>query len=538
MITIPTAIRDLINGSCRKRFRVHFPNGEKPDITNDNIVAESVSFKESVCSDSFFRFGRAESSEISFETVGIGNIQDCTIICSMEYEVPANLQSLYGQWYAIPYGKFVVDSCPRNHEDMTHRKVTAYSKLFSNDNLPVFEQWKMARPSYRKKWDMKPYYMMAEMGIVTPSTSALISGTAGTNSYLAYSNFEDGQTVTARFTTTYPANAYEVYTITDYDAIYKIDMVGSLDDVYEIYETHQITPKPVQVSATLEITDGNLNSVRYHIPLTDNGEGTISGELVYANCPQISSGDTVKIYIPTSLNLRLYHVPSQSGDWNETAVVATSVSLTKLTSTLPEAGITLSFGSTLTNDNKQYYYNAYSGRDIINGYAELTGRLVRTGRDGNVELVELDNSAPYPLNNSNVMGEMWWDEYDVSPIAIVKYVFTDKNQPANGELSFSDDGSVYDMSDNYVLSHLKDGSVSSVETLLKQLFKPKASAVCFTPIDANFNGLTFLQVGDAIQFTAGDGAVINSYIMAQSFNGIQLITQDVNTVQGEVLNEY
>lgn len=88
MLNIPEAIKTLYKqDSIRKNFRVHFPNGEMPDITNANIVSESVSFTESLCSQQYLKFGLTEASEIQFETVGIGNMLGMTIECYNEIDV-------------------------------------------------------------------------------------------------------------------------------------------------------------------------------------------------------------------------------------------------------------------------------------------------------------------------------------------------------------------------------------------------------------------------------------------------------------------
>lgn len=131
MLNVPEAIKTLLkNESVPKNFRIHFPNGEFSDITNENLVAESVRFSESICSQGSFRFGLAEASAIEFETIGIGNMIGCTIEVSCEI-------NYNNEPYSIPYGKFVVNKCPRNHENMTLRRVTAYTENLKPYTLPV-----------------------------------------------------------------------------------------------------------------------------------------------------------------------------------------------------------------------------------------------------------------------------------------------------------------------------------------------------------------------------------------------------------------
>lgn len=149
MLTIPESVKTLYKtDGVRKNFRAHFPGGEMADITNANIVRESLHFTESLCSQNNFRFGLAEASVLEVETVGVGNMYGMTIQASIEIDVSsltaaqiADIQA--GTWdgelvdlsesdlgygyFRIPLGVFRVEKCPRNHGAMTHRKVTAYS---------------------------------------------------------------------------------------------------------------------------------------------------------------------------------------------------------------------------------------------------------------------------------------------------------------------------------------------------------------------------------------------------------------------------
>ena len=134
MLSVPSEIQELCKqDSIKKNFRVHFPNGERTDITNANIVSESVKFTESLCSRDTFKLGLCESPSIEFETVGVGNIKGAEIECSIEIYCDgdvegAEFKSDLGHYvYSIPYGVFYVDSCERQ-ANMEHRKINAYGK--------------------------------------------------------------------------------------------------------------------------------------------------------------------------------------------------------------------------------------------------------------------------------------------------------------------------------------------------------------------------------------------------------------------------
>lgn len=141
MLNIPESVKTLFTrDDIRKNFRASFIREGLPDITNENVVTESVQFTESVCSQSSFCFGLAEASVIEFETVGVQNILGEQFDAWTEIDastLPAELQTvrpdLNHPVYPVPLGRFIVTSCPRNHEAMARRKVRAMSYVDSKE---------------------------------------------------------------------------------------------------------------------------------------------------------------------------------------------------------------------------------------------------------------------------------------------------------------------------------------------------------------------------------------------------------------------
>lgn len=87
MLKYPESIKYLLRkDGISKNLRIHFPNGEREDITNDNVVFESLKFTESLCSRNELKFGLAEASTLRFTTVGVENIKGCTIEAQIEVD--------------------------------------------------------------------------------------------------------------------------------------------------------------------------------------------------------------------------------------------------------------------------------------------------------------------------------------------------------------------------------------------------------------------------------------------------------------------
>lgn len=135
MIEVPQEIKDLFHlDSCPKNIRIHFPNGERTDICNDKIVKDTVSLKESLCSQNKLKFGLCESPVFECETVGVGNVTGatievfCEIYCDASVEGAIFQPDLQHYVYQVPYGVFVIQDATRQ-ADMVHRRITAYNKL-------------------------------------------------------------------------------------------------------------------------------------------------------------------------------------------------------------------------------------------------------------------------------------------------------------------------------------------------------------------------------------------------------------------------
>ena len=75
MVIIPKSIQDsMLADAVKYNIRLHFPNAERTDICNNQIVEGSAKFTESLCSQDSLKFGLCESPTFECETVGVGNI--------------------------------------------------------------------------------------------------------------------------------------------------------------------------------------------------------------------------------------------------------------------------------------------------------------------------------------------------------------------------------------------------------------------------------------------------------------------------------
>ena len=118
MVIIPKSIQDsMLADAVKYNIRLHFPNAERTDICNNQIVEGSAKFTESLCSQDSLKFGLCESPVFECETVGVGNIQGATfeltyeIICEPGVAGSEWKQDIQEHVFVIPMGRYIVQTC-------------------------------------------------------------------------------------------------------------------------------------------------------------------------------------------------------------------------------------------------------------------------------------------------------------------------------------------------------------------------------------------------------------------------------------------
>ena len=143
-------IKDILKrDSVLKNIRVTFPNGDRADITNDQIIKESVKFEEYLSSRVPVKFGLCEANVISFQCVGVENIKRKIIHVQLEVDassLPEWKRDAYGcltspdvpfPYYVINYGNFVVTSCEYDAESGIRKVVGSSPSLTGKDENVV-----------------------------------------------------------------------------------------------------------------------------------------------------------------------------------------------------------------------------------------------------------------------------------------------------------------------------------------------------------------------------------------------------------------
>lgn len=601
MLIIPDEVKALFKrDDIFKNFHVHFPNGEYTDLNNDDVVTESVSFTESLCSQQAFRFGLTEASELKFTAVGIPNIRGVTIEAAIEI----NVEELGAAWisahaptgnedfldpqtctysgesyYRIPYGRFIVDTCPRNHESMWKREVTAYTERLDSDNLAnpfqtnFLNTFFVETPTY--KANLKPIVYSC---LYKDNPDALLS-MGYTSTLLSRSSYQlnvsktltlktaGGTSKTITFESSYWESSVsrigrdleKCLIKVNWTNPYSTDTIGR---AVEILTTYGIDAAQSGYSSLAEIASVGTQGISgsfSDLPIT-----VVSGGVAY-NAPNRTNIPTgIKLiypYIEGESRLVLCAVTSTfiiNETDSQTETIRYSAPRFELLtdSDVSELGTqAVSFNSTLQTDRKYddgtvyksySFANAFSISGLVAGFLELQCRFGSPARTGGMEITGLDNTNPISIIPSEY-SSLWYDETVISPIGYVEVEFKDESGSEQDiTVQIGTGSSVYDLRDNEVIANIVF-SISQAEAesgvtieskiieFLNSVFTPNIPDLTFVPIELEKKGLPYLEAGDAIEIETEDGQIVPSFILRQTITGIQYLSADVESSNGEAM---
>ena len=575
MLTIPDAIKALYlddtSAEIRRNFRVHFPNGEMADINNDQIVQESVQLTESIMSQNTFKFGLAEAPQISFETVGVGNMLGMTIECSHEIETTslsaADIAAIQaGIWdgelvlqqdsdlgfgfFRIPLGTFVVDSCPRNHGAMTHRRVSAYGlseSLLKNDfNEQVLAMPVNASTITYDLWALFSSYMFQDeqslidngwtkqADVLPAFPSSHLIGGEHTFKTSGGSNFKFTLSSLNFYLRTLYSSGYPTFRK---DTIIEVENQVDFDDAADAVVTYLQSNNIDPVQSGYSDWDAVHEFFRYYLSHNDYGGTSITNYTsiyILGHALGVLATDDSNSLI----NLHGLHELGvvHSGQYLSLGYTASPPILNRYVAGNSHilSGIDLKFKSTGSSEYGGFtFINTFDQVDIVVGALEVCGRFGRAARRAGFEAFLLDATSPIAMS-PGLYSDLWYDEYTVDGIGTVIVNYGDDQTTG---INVGSGDSVYQMTDNAVLDALgSESTVQDVVDLLNIEFIPNIGDIDFIPIDMTMRGLPWVEAGDAIEVTTEDGEVVNSFILTRTLTGIQTLTDSIGSSGGDLIS--
>lgn len=612
MLTIPSTVQALFKtDGVHKNFRVHFPNGEFPDITNDNVVQESVKFTESLCSQSTFKFGLAEASVLEFETVGIGNMYGMTIEAGIEIDCSSlsaadKTAIASGTWdgtwdsvnemFYIPYGTFRVESCPRDHQSMAHRQVTAYSESFPNlTEYPGLPEFTYASSIYVRQSALEATAFGT--GLVYQSSSSTTQANSRTyfwnsnGEQLIFDLYDDDASPQYELMYNEKQILYQFhYTADTLPSFISVDMS---DYDAAAYEAFGVAVAKAITDAGLDITynqnkekifDSNETALRRHAPWLFypcfvSIFGTVDAVTYYEVIQKVEPGALVPVICRsdtkadvgfwcqngtysihqakfaciqkfTQGNNILIRVGNDMLTLTSTGYLTSAPTVTQYGLSTYDAPIAINSTGTQKVQYVKHaaditskaissgtYINSIDYLKIINGLLETRAQFLKTDRFGGFERLRLDDSSPISVSPGDY-AECWWDEYDVDPIGTVVANYSSEDNADNvTNITISTGASVYDMTGNEILANISGADLSTITNLIKTNFAPHTDAVAFTPTELTMQGWPWIEAGDALEITAEDATVVDTYALRIEMNGIQHLQSVITAEGGEIIAE-
>lgn len=591
MLTIPEEVKALYRRDTQehfnKNFHVHFPDGEYRDLSNADIVAETLRFRESICSQQYFRFGLTEGAMIEFECVGVPDIYGVHIQCAIEIDIttlgdswqPATgedfLTPQVCEWadgttaYRIPYGDFVVKSCPRNHQAMAHRRVTAYAKTFTNNYaMSPFEQWWQAAPitDETKTFNVTDF-VATSTNVLLPDydtsvnktslfTSATVShmplrlraGTVQRPTY--YTLFVTPTEYYEADDTAMKANADVVQIILNRNrGVYE----GMLEDIRGLLEQYEIENAtgygesfrtiPDMLKSICIVGNAGFSYILMYSDVMTSGSIFGTAETTVMNPNYASSSGFGLWSIATAATVRLYsgilEEPTGTPLYEENYDILESFEVygwkianrDTLQSQTITANATLQYEVTTVDPHTEYtYYNSFSFSKILNGWLEVNAQFGKQNRQNEYEVMRISDGSTEPVTPSEY-ASVWWDDYTVNNIGAVSYNFGDDS---SGRYQFGNGESSYSMYDNGLLQSLPDITQANINSILEARFVPYLDGVVYTPSDVEMMGLPWVEAGDTIAAEAEDGTTVNILVMQQQISGIQSLRSQIEATGGRI----
>jgi hypothetical protein len=569
MLKVDSNIKNLFaKFGVRRNFRVMFPNGERADLTNADIVTETVELSESVCSETVFRFGCVERSMLTFECMGVENIQGCQIICALEIDtssLPASTISLIQTWiefgyddgeivleadsdlgygyYRIPYGMFWVESCPRDQSNRKRRKVTAYSADI-NKVSPV-ERVRLATyvPSH-DTFTTFPYQLAAvNAGWILPglfSAWRLRRNTSSNYNYYTWANFQSVAAAESHtFSVTADGHTYSVtiagtYALEDYSErmggasnvgeLGQINLSGwDTDAAWEAYRAFfaQSGVSEPTVAAHTRLPRTYLQPHLTYDKDDQYGVGQYDHAPIYwlpdYGCPccmlafrerELKANSAVRVMWDLTLTFQIDGATVDTQTFFPAANVEASVYMIDSTGFSFNVQSRMVYKATnkyISNGTTFYsYMDSYKSDAALAPYLELYARQVRVDRWGIPQIIRFDNSSPSPVSADSIES-IFWEDSEISPIGEADSRRADPNSTDPEDMIICTDYVGNDGRSIYkMLNNSYIMAFNYASSPLVSDFIPWLPQSEFIPFEAVVHDMPWMQPGDAIQLATAD----------------------------------
>lgn len=588
MLNVPQEVKDFFHfDTWKKNIRIHFPNGERTDICNNLIVLNSVSFKESLCSQETLKFGLCEAPVFECEVVGVGNIKGatievfCEVYCDPSVSGAVFREDLQSFVYPVPYGTFIVDSCKRQG-DIIHRKIIAYGGPAAKGWAVLEQETDKLNANGAVYTPIVPFFLASNdiyffdnivnesMYLWTGSGASSIGSSYKINSVEIYPGRYYEYSVRMRANACYKrwGPQYD----TNYNNLYRIkaDIVGNKE---------QFKKQLSDIINEWGTLDKNLidwfagNAFLGQLAYTNSagwrktvygGDGGLSEKYIYPFVDGLYvSNSTLAEYVrPEVVTVEITRLdtavpsPLTVVDSFEFRILseAPTIYIQEIKNTAQVLALQMSFEMT-KDPNYQIYtpdFGELDLRSITNAFSELLGGFVyydRAGRSKYVNIRQqfglLPGGTLYPDSElypgAPTGGALlpkdyqscWYDDEYTLPFGAIQCTYKNSNNEdllliyyltGYSERTPREKYRVYDLSDNFFI---KNGTwtQAQIESFCS-IIAENIEGVSYIPVDFKGRGLPYVEAGDTFEILTKSGDSITTIVLNKTTTGEQTLTDN------------
>lgn len=578
MINIPEEVKELYHrDGVFKNIRIHFQEGERSDICNDQIVNNTVKLQESLCSQEHLKFGLCESPTFECEVVGVSNVKGAMIEVYSEIECPqtvegAEFKTDIQKWvYPVPMGVFKIDSCKRQ-ADMLHRKIIAYSL-----NLEAEHEVNGATAIYINRvfqhsstawlrtadWDLYKLFATtskAKMGGIFNYRPITLE-----KEMFYYSITEGGYIYDVEvygYCLDYPLSGYfgQEPALTYIQGMPQlITNDEEIKDFYNFVIPERFKNNNYQITKDLTSFENAVNNVIVHTIKSANDEywtdvcefaNYFLGSLGLTGSTEQTISFGPQFFIPTHIDYVVY--PPEGEREIQTLNIRINDEATwpaYICETLTDEPPTIKIPR-IINESGNNVPDLSGVFDSFLGYLELNGIFARYNRYYSVDLVTIQQifglppgstlfpgMTIYPESASggrlypNEYSSLWYDDDYGMPYGAIKCEFQTTGSDSaeyilymNGysEMSPKNSYLTYDISDNYMVKNSK-WTFAQIRSLCEK-FARNIIGLTYINVSAECIGQPYIEVGDTFEILTKTNDSITMIVLGRTLTGEQLLT--------------
>lgn len=531
-----------------------YASEEKFDLKNDNIVSESFSMTESLCSTDNLKFGCCESSYCDFNFYGNYNLS------GKEFDVIQTISDGETE-YNLKLGRFICTETSKQwHGTEIERQVTAYDGLYKlqENAMDWYTSYMFGfnTASFEDRYGIEytrqifsTYYNFAKSIGIEKDTYYGLKKLIGTDMTSYAPSFGISNTNDTRF------------------YYFSMSKSGGTVDNYDISKPFMV--KLVSNDSSGEYEPYLKGSFSDYLNLCDSLGRGFGGNCSIFVKETLSNGKTNKFVVNSGDQFMLSPNNSRIDIYFPWVAKNNSGSLVYITKDVylyqVERDVNLTNAST-----RLMYYNwstreifscdsSVTGRQVIHSVLEPTGCFFKLDRDGKPTFKYCTKTALYPseslypannlyprgsdeIANRGMYEYFHCEDYEVKDFGKIQIV---KNTNSNESKSIvewtyvgdSSKENTYLIDDNIFYCHAdmeyEYDSMTEVSEMLSNMFE-RIKDIGYTPMTASCVGMPYLECGDRIVLLT-ENSGIESFIFSRTLKGIQAL-KDTYESKGDEVN--